>query len=73
MPSLISTYPRYSISRVQNDDFSVLTFKPTLQRRLSTSSSFLRWSSRLLLEMQKRSSNQACTYSKDSISSDIFH
>jgi hypothetical protein len=48
--------PRYSISSVQNVNFSVLTFKPASQRRLSTSSSFLRWSSRLLLETQRRSS-----------------
>ncbi len=56
MPSLVSMYPRYSISSAQNVLFSALTFKPPLWRRLSTSSSFLRWSSRLLLEMQRRSS-----------------
>ncbi len=53
MPSLVSMYPRYSISSAQNVEFSALTFKPASQRHQSTSSSFSRWSSRLLLEMQR--------------------
>ncbi len=71
MPSLVSKYPRYSNSSVQNVDFSALTFKPALQSHLSTSSSFSRWSPRLFLEMQRRSCKWACTHSRDSISSDI--
>jgi hypothetical protein len=49
MPSLVRMYPRYSISSVQNVNISELPFEPSLQSGLSTSSSFLRWSSRLLL------------------------
>jgi hypothetical protein len=53
MPSLMSMYPRYSISSAQNVDFSALTFKPALQSCLRTLSSFSRWSARLFLEIQR--------------------
>jgi hypothetical protein len=72
MPSLVSMYPRYSISSGQNFDFAALTFSTVSRSCLSTSYSFSRWSSRLNIEMQRRLSRYALTNSKDSISSSIF-
>ena len=72
IPSVVSTYSRYSVSLAQNLDFWAFTFRPTSRSLVSPSLSFSRWSSRLAHVIHNKSCNYVFTNSRATISSDIL-
>ena len=72
MPSLVSVYPKYSISYWQELDLAALMRRPAFCSQSSTTYNLVRWPSYVPGVIIKKSSMYVCTYSKVLIRSDIF-
>ena len=72
IPSFVRMYPKYFVSSSQNFNFGALNFKPTSHNLVRTTFKCYRWSSRLALVIQSRSSRYVFSNSRAAIRSDIF-